>query len=191
MRILTANDNDTELRELVSICRSDSGITGTELRRAHRILGRKVGNLILEDHGPEEKYAVVALMRAGMPFAEGIADALMCPILFLDEKHDIRWTDEQNNEFVKENREFLEDSILILADAVINTGETILRVYNILKEAAEKVVMATNVVQREFYPGNRELYCARASDNRFKGCRIEKQDGQMGPDTGDRLFDTL
>ena len=88
MRILNEICDDEEIRRLISICKSDSGVMGTKLRAAHHELGMRVGSMIGSEYRTDKPFAVVLLMRSASPFGEGIADVLDCPLLFLDEKHD-------------------------------------------------------------------------------------------------------
>lgn len=192
MRILNETCNSLEIEKLIRICKSDSGVMGSELRHAHHTLGAMVGEMIWKECQYDKPFAVVLLMRSALPFGEGIADILDCPILFLDEKHDVRWKmNDCNNKFIAENREVLEKSTVILADAVINTGETITQIYETLAKITGPIVMAANVIQSGFDPGDRMVFGTRRSDNKFKGSQTLKQKDGVGPDTGDRLFRTL
>lgn len=96
-----------------------------------------------------------------------------------------------NNKFIRENRMVLEKSTLILADAVINTGKTITQIYDTLSKITGPIIMAANVIQDEFDPGNKAVFGTRRSSNKFKGSQVLKQEHGKGPDTGDRLFRTF
>ena len=192
MRILNEICDDDEIRELISICKSDSGVMGARLRAAHHELGMRVGSMIGKEYKTDRPFAVVLLMRSASPFGEGIADVLDCPLLFLDEKHDRRWKmNDCNNKFIKENHEIIERSTLILADAVINTGETISQIYDTLIKITDDIVLAANVIQSGFDPRGKTVFGTRRSKNKFKGSQTLKQKDGKGPDTGDRLFRTL
>ncbi len=192
MMILNEIENNADIDKLISICKSNSGVMGTELRAAHHELGERVGMMIERNHHTDKPFAVVLLMRSASSFGQGIADVLDCPLLFLDEKHDKRWKmNDCNNKFISENREILEKSAVILADAVINTGETITQIYDTLAQITDEILLAANVIQSEFDPDGKIIYGTRRSDNKFKGSQVLKQEGGRGPDTGDRLFRTL
>lgn len=192
MMILNQIYSTPELSKLIDICRSDSEILGTELRKAHYELGTMVGKMIRENHVTDNAFAVIIILRSGLDFGHGIADELDCPILFLDEKHDRRWKmNDYNNEFILEYKDILAESSLILVDAVINTGETIKQIYDTLSKTTTDIVIAANVIQDEFDNDKIPTYGTRKSSNKFKGCHILKQKGNQGPDTGDRLFRTL
>ena len=192
MKILNEICNSPEIENLIRICKSDSGVMGTELRHAHHALGTRIGETIREECSTDRPFAVVLLMRSALPFGEGIADVLDCPILFLDEKHDCRWkTNDCNNKFIIENRQILEKSTVILADAVINTGVTITQIYDTLAKITDDIVLAANVIQSGFDPGDKRVFGIRRSENKFKGSQLLKQEGGKGPDTGNRLFRTF
>ena len=192
MKILNEIQCCSEIQDLIAQCKSNSGVMGRELREAHHRSGQIVGERILKDCPEKDRFVVVCLMRSGMLFGEGIADALDCSLLFLDEKHDIRWKmNDCNNKFINENREILKGSTVILADAVVNTGETIKQIYDTLIKVTSSIIIAANVIQNEFEPGHRIVYGMRRSENKFKGSKVTVQSGNKGPDTGDRLFRTL
>ena len=64
-----------EVKKLIAITKSDSGISGPALARAHM----KLGELLAEkmDFDPEDT-TVVAMLRGGIFFAEGIYFGLGC-----------------------------------------------------------------------------------------------------------------
>ncbi|MBQ3736231.1 MAG: phosphoribosyltransferase [Candidatus Methanomethylophilaceae archaeon] len=192
MRILNETYDNERIRELISICKSNSGVMGARLRAAHHELGMMVGSMIVKEYRSDKPFAVVLLMRSAAPFGEGIADYLDCPLLFLDEKHDRRWKmNDCNNKFIMDNRGTICQSTLILADAVINTGETISQIYDTLIKITDDIMLAANVIQSGFDPGSKTVFGTRLSDNKFKGSQVLKQRDGKGPDTGDRLFRTL
>lgn len=170
-----------QARSDIEICKSSSGSCGRELRLAHYRLGEIVGRTVKGDFAGEEFVAVV-MMRSGLPFGQGIADALDCPELFFD------------GDVGKLKDSVLAggyaDRTLVLIDGVINTGGTLKRV---MKELGGlKVVAAANVISSrcEFDP-SLPVYAARVSDNSYVGARQWEQSEGKGPDTSDRLFATL
>lgn len=192
MKMLNEIYNNRDIEELISICKSNSGVMGAKLRAAHHELGERVGLIIEKEYHTDKPFAVILLMRSASSFGQGIADVLDCPLLFLDEKHDRRWKmNDCNNKFILENREIIEQSAIILADAVINTGETITQIYDTLIQITDEILLAANVIQNEFDPMGKTVFGTRRSENKFKGCQVMKQEGGKGPDTGDRLFRTL
>jgi orotate phosphoribosyltransferase-like protein len=193
MNILPEN---SQLNDLMRLSKSNSGANGNELRTAHKKMGyeiskyiRKVRNVI------PDKTTVVALFRAGLFFGQGIADELDCAFLCLDEKNDKRWNNGRGeiNQYIKENYQYIENRFIILADAVINTGKTLLDIYETLKTISKKIVVATCVIQSNAIPlfDGIDLFAVRVSENKFVGAKINIQKGNIGPDTGDRLFRTL
>ena len=182
------SESTSEIEELVRVTKSNSGISGKPLRDAHRRLGNILGERIREDYGDDD-FVVFALLRSGAFLATGIADELGCPIIPLDEKHDVRWSKDPE-EFIKAYHECIEGKVAIIADAVINSGESIRSVLSGLQGHVSKTILVANVVQEE-YSCNMPLYCTRTSSNKFKGCHIGEQKGNCGPDTGDRLMGLL
>ena len=97
-----------EISELIALTKSDSGISGPQLAKAHL----RLGTLLAEKmpYNPSET-TVVAVMRGGIFFAEGIYFQLGCKFQVYDPKKE---------EFVRP-----ETKNVILVDSVINTGKTI------------------------------------------------------------------
>ena len=72
-----------EVERLILITKSNSGISGPELAKAHIRLGELVGVHI--DVDPEET-TVVAVLRGGLFFAQGIYFSLGCRFQLFDPK---------------------------------------------------------------------------------------------------------
>ncbi len=105
MFVLSKNE---EIDRLISITKSGSGVSGPELAKAHMRLGELIAEKM--DYSADDT-TVVAMMRGGVFFAEGIYFRLGCRFMLYDPKHE---------EFVRP-----ETSHIILVDSVINTGKTI------------------------------------------------------------------
>lgn len=97
-----------EVEELIAITKSDSGISGPELAKAHIRLGELLAENI--DLEPADT-TVVALLRGGIFFAQGIYFKLGCKFEVYDPKQ---------GEFKRPTTKNV-----ILVDSVINTGKTI------------------------------------------------------------------
>ena len=70
---------DEEVERLIAITKSDSGISGPRLVEAHRELGRLLGAQIGQSGQFEpEETTVVAVLRGGIFFAEGMYLAMGC-----------------------------------------------------------------------------------------------------------------
>ena len=159
-----------EINKLIAITKSDSGISGPELARAHMELGKKLG-MHLNMFEPSET-TLVAMLRGGIFFAEGIYFAMGCKFQTYDSKHE---------EFVRP-----ETKNVILVDSVVNTGKTIL---NILYP---DMYVACCVINENAVPAfDSKLFTVRVSKNSFVGESICKQEGNVGPDTTMRLFNLL
>lgn len=101
-----------EINRLISITKSDSGVSGPELAKAHIKLGMAMGSQITGIN-PEDT-TIIAMLRGGIFFAEGMYFAMECKFQTYDPKHE---------EFVRP-----ETRNVILVDSVINTGKTILEI---------------------------------------------------------------
>lgn len=168
-------------------CKSSSMETGYRLRQAHYQLGMYIGNAIHTTNPIQVKFAVCILMRAGLPFGLGISDSL--------EKQgydvEIHFIDKQINPNVLTS---IQDKTIILADAVINSGKSIEQIYAILPEnVKQSMIVATTVIPSnavsQFKHYN--LMTVRISPNQYQGAKVKTIQNGKGPDTGDRLFNTL
>lgn len=158
-----------EVNRLIAISKSDSGISGPELVRAHMRLGELMGERI--PLNPEDT-TVVAVMRGGIFFAQGIYMSLGCRFQVYDPKKEIFIRPETTN--------------VILADAVINTGETIRQILT------QDMVVACCVINEKSVPlFDGQLYTVRVSKNSFVGSDTKVQKGNHGPDTTMRLFNQI
>lgn len=101
-----------EINKLIAITKSDSGISGPELAKAHIRLGMAMGKRIT-GLSPEDT-TIVAMLRGGIFFAEGMYFAMGCRFQTYDPKHE---------QFVRP-----ETKNVILVDSVINTGKTLLEI---------------------------------------------------------------
>lgn len=180
IKSLTENE---QISAHIAVCKSDSAITGKKLRESHYALGKEVAKMIQSDFA-NVQFAVVAVMRAGLPFSLGIADYFDCPILFHDDNSLISL-----NQQLSENIQ-LQGKTLIVCDAVINSGMTIENLIISLKN--QKCIIATNVLSDKFSKRLKcPIYVGRISMHSFIGARQKIIAHGKGPDTGDRLFNLL
>lgn len=158
------------INDLISITKSDSGISGPELAMAHMELGKYLAQCFPE-MAPEDT-TVVTMLRGGIFFAEGIYFHLECNFQMYDPKKD---------EFVRP-----ETKNVIIVDSVINTGHTIKKILQ------PDMLIASCVVNEQAVElfGN-QLYTVRVSKNSFVGANVNKQNGGVGPDTTMRLFNQI
>lgn len=174
---------DENISAHIAVCKSDSAITGKKLRKSHYELGKEVAKMIQSDFA-NEQFAVVTVMRAGLPFSLGIADYFDCPILFYDDKSLI--SIEQQ---LSDNAQ-LQDKTLIICDAVINSGKTVRKIIEDLK--IQKFIIATNVLSDRFCIGLKyPIYASRVSTHSYVGAKQKCIVDGKGPDTGDRLYSLL
>lgn len=171
------------IREGIKICKSNSGITGTELRKAHEFFGETIADTYKQHFSSES--IVITLLRAGFPMAYGFANKLDCTFLQYDDKNDL-------NFFVK-NKEILRDKDVIFIDAVINSGKGLLKAIELSNIPKNRIKIVTNVLCDKAIETFKdyELFTVRVSNNSFKGQKVAKQTNGVGPDTGDRLFRTM
>ncbi|MCR5124515.1 MAG: uracil phosphoribosyltransferase [Treponema sp.] len=170
-----------KIEGLISVCKSNSGMQGTELRNAHYRLGK----ILAESYSNyfNEECCVVSFMRSALPFSFGFADFLDCPITFYNSEDD----------FFQTKQVLFQNKKIIFIDAVINSGEGMLRTIRESKLPQNNVAIITNVLSEKsvdkFF--EYEVFTTRISKNFFKGEKVQIQSGNIGPDTGDRLFRTL
>ena len=158
-----------EVLHLISITKSNSGISGPELAQAHIRLG-----YLLAEHIPVDKEdtTVIAMLRGGIFFAEGIYFRLGCKFQLYDPKRDSFHRPNTKN--------------IILVDSVINTGKTI---HEILQP--DMLVASCVINEKAVAAFSRQLYTVRVSGNSFIGANVQQQVGNKGPDTTMRLFNLI
>ncbi len=158
------------VKELIAITKSDSGISGPELAKAHMELGSLLA-LDMSGFNPEDT-TVVALLRGGIFFAEGMYFELGCKMETYDPKHEAFVRPQTKN--------------VILVDSVINTGKTIIDILE------PDMYVACCVINENAVPlFDKQLYTIRVSKNSFVGSNVKKQEGRKGPDTTMRLFNQI
>lgn len=180
-------DQNTKVEELVQVCKSTSNIKGKELRDAHYQLGTIIAPHIVQNMNTNS-LTVIILLRAGLCFAQGIADEIETlgkNVTFLFQSND-------ENCFTSENAEFITNAEILLVDAVINSGKSIDELLKQLSEA-DQIMLSTTVIQEETIDKFKEhdLFAVRASKNKYTGERTNIIHNGKGPDTGDRLFNTM
>lgn len=161
--------------EYIEKTRSDSGIHGPELDKAHEYLGYEIGRQIKEMKiiDPNDT-TVISIERGGRFFAQGLYYALECRF------------DAFNPKYQDYDRPPTKH--VILADSVINTGNTLLKIFN--KDT--DTYAAACVVNEKAVPLFADrLFPVRVSKNSFVGSNVKVQKGDKGPDTTMRLFNLL
>ena len=163
-------DKNDEINNLIRITKSNSGISGPELARAHMELGERLAEAFME-LDPKDT-TIVAMLRGGLFFAEGMYFKLGCKFQTYNPKtEEFKRPDTRN---------------VILVDSVINTGKTIKGIVE------EDMYVACCVINRAAVPEfEKQLYTIRVSDNSFVGAEVLQQTGNKGPDTTMRLFNYI
>mgnify|MGYP002509922133 FL=1 len=157
------------VRKLIDTTKSDSGISGPELAKAHIQLGQLLAQNMAF---PPEDTTIVALMRGGLFFATGMYFQMGCKFQTYQPKYE---------RFIRPSTKKV-----ILVDAVINTGKTIAEILEPDMSVACCVINESAVEQF-----THQLYTVRISSNSFVGSDIKEQSGTKGPDTTMRLFNLL
>ncbi|MGP1612865.1 MAG: phosphoribosyltransferase [Catonella sp.] len=163
-------EKNDRVNELIDITKSNSGISGPILAKAHMELGELLAEKLL-DLDPEDT-TIVAILRGGLFFAEGMYFKLGCKFQIYDPKRDTFVRPITKN--------------VILVDSVINTGKTILEILEV------DMMVACCVINKKAVANfNEQLYTIRVSENSFVGTSMLQQVGNKGPDTTMRLFNLL
>jgi len=158
------------INELISITKSDSGVSGAKLAQAHMELGKHLVQGFPQMN-PEET-TVVAMLRGGIFLAEGIYFQLGCKFQLYDPKRE---------EFIRP-----ETKNVIIVDSVINTGHTIKRILE-----PDMMIACCVINEQAVKLFEEQLYTIRVSKNSFVGEKVCKQNGGVGPDTTMRLFNQI
>lgn len=159
-----------EVKELIAITKSDSGVSGPALAKAHMELGELLGECFI-GLDPEDT-TIVAMLRGGLFFAEGVYFKLGCKFQVYDPKRE---------KFIRPNTKNV-----ILVDSVINTGKTIREIIE-----PDMFVACCVINEKAVSFFDKQLYTIRVSDNSFVGSYVAKQVGTQGPDTTMRLFNLI
>lgn len=163
-------EKTTEVNELIAVTKSNSGISGPALAKAHMELGRLLAEK-MKDLDPDDT-TIVAIMRGGIFFAEGMYFSLGCKFQTYDPKYEIFEKPQTKN--------------IIIVDSVINTGKTLQDILS------PDMYVACCVINEKAVPiFDDQLYAVRVSSNSYVGENVKKQFGNAGPDTTLRLFNQL
>lgn len=158
-----------EVLRLIDITKSNSGISGPKLANAHIQLGRLLAKQLEID--PAET-TVIAMLRGGIFFAQGIYFELGCQFDVFDPKYETYVRPATKN--------------VILVDSVINTGKTI---SNYITPGTTVACCVINEKAVSLFKD--KLITIRISKNSYIGSEVKIQQGQVGPDTTMRLFNQL
>ena len=161
---------DEKIEKLIAITKSDSGISGPVLAKAHVELGMALGEQIKERFSHDT--TIVAILRGGIFMATGLYYALGCRFDVYDPKKD---------KFIRPNTKNV-----ILVDSVINTGKTIEEI------SGSDISIASCVINENAVEKFKDkLYTIRVSKNSYVGDNTKVQKGNRGPDTTMRLFNQI
>lgn len=181
------NSKNLKIDKLIEKCKSSSMISGKELRDAHYELGTLIAPYIYNNID-SNRLTLIVLLRAGLCFANGIVDEIekmgkFVTILFQSGDQDFS---------KQETADYLVNSEVVLVDAVINSGKSIIELVQKIKNP-KQIIIATAVIQEEAIEkfNTHNLFAVRSSKNKYVGDKIDVVRDGKGPDTGDRLFNTM
>ncbi len=158
---------------------------GRQLRQAHYELGKIIATEIATN-SQRTDYAVLVMMRAGLFYASGIADQLeelgySATLILIDE-----------DEIKPDDLTYIHSKKVLIVDAVVNTGKTILKLTKQLQKSNSVTVTTTVIPKNSVHLFNEvDLYAIRTSENQYIGAKVKVISNGKGPDTGDRLFNTM
>lgn len=168
-----------KIKECIAITKSDSGINGNKLAKAHFELGGKLVKYFSKLK-PNET-TIVSFERSGHFLADGIFMNFDARFITYNSKF---------QDFPK-----IQTKNVILVDGVINNGNTILKAIEKIHQQnlSVNIFIATNVINKDalIKLHSFNLVAVRSSSNKFTGSNIKKQIGNIGPDTSDRLFNCI
>ena len=157
------------ISNLINITRSNSGVSGPLLAQTHIELGKR---LAAHMDFPKDDTTVVAMLRSGIFFAQGIYFQLGCSFQLFDPKTETFKRPETSN--------------VILVDSVINTGKTLKSIFT------PDMFVACNVINSSAVEIFKDcLFTVRVSENFYVGSEMKEQIGKAGPDTTLRLFNLI
>lgn len=183
MSVIKLRTSDNGILELIENCKSTSGVSGVKLRNSHYLLGKEIAKHI--EFLQNKPVVIIAMMRAGLFFANGIADKIEemgIPVSLLL---------TYNDQLACDDKKVIEGKDVLIVDAVINTGKSIFRLLNDLPSQCQAKI-ATTVIPNSSISlfDDYELYVIRTSENKYEGAKVNIIANGKGPDTGDRLFGT-
>ena len=161
---------DDKVKELIAITKSDSGVSGPVLAKAHMELGELLGDCFI-GLDPDDT-TIVAMLRGGLFLAEGLYFKLGCKFQVFDPKKE---------KFIRPNTKNV-----ILVDSVINTGKTIKDIFE-----PDMFVACCVINEKAVQLFDKQLYTIRVSKNSYVGSFVTQQMGTQGPDTTMRLFNLI
>ena len=178
--VILLNSNESFVKERVDICKSDSGISGNILAKAHYELGEYAGEY-MKKILPNKDTGILILERGGRFFGDGF---------YINYGGTLYPYNPKKDELPK----FKENNIIIL-DSVINSGKSLIELIESIKsfKSSINIFIVANVIQEKSLAlfKDYKLVAIRSSSNSFVGATQVKQIAGKGPDTADRLFNLI
>lgn len=168
-----------EIDKLISITKSNSGITGNKLALAHFELGKKLSRY-LADYD-EKDTTILSIERSGRFLSDGFYISFGGKFIsYVSDSQELKEINTTN---------------IILIDGVINNGGTMIELIKKIDriKKGKNIVVVSNVINRDALSlfMAYKLVVTRISENKFTGSKVKIQKGNIGPDTSDRLFNQL
>ena len=178
--LVVLSDEDKGIQDDISVCKSNSGISGSRLAAAHMRLGEKIGSRIATVL-PEKDMSILVLERGGRFFGDGVYMGAGGIFYSINPK--------------KDATPVIITERVVVVDSVINTGKSIMKIIDEIKihNPDIDVIIAANVIQNVAVELFKDylVFATRISKNSFVGVNQSKQTGKTGPDTADRLFNLI
>ena len=176
----TLNKNEKlKIESLIEITKSDSGICGSTLAKAHFELGKFLCRYL--SALPVKDSTLISLERSGHFISDGIYMNFDCRF------------ETYNSKF--QPLPGIKTKNVILVDGVINNGKSMLETIQRIKDISPstRITVVAGVVNVDALSlfDLYDLIAVRTSKNKFTGCNVKIQKGNFGPDTADRLFNQL
>ena len=169
----------TEINGLIEITKSNSGIVGKRLAFAHFELGKKLSRYLI--NYDEKDTTIVSIERSGRFLADGLYMSFGGKFA----------------SYTKDSQELnkIESKNIVLVDGVINNGITMIELIKKIDKIKKgrNIIVLSNVISSDSISLFKayKVVVTRISQNKFTGSKVKVQQGNIGPDTSDRLFNQL
>lgn len=158
----------------MNMTKSDSQVSGPALAQAHMALGQCMGDYFRTHLPfPPEETTVIALLRGGIFFAQGI---------YFSGHYKFQLYDPKSGHPPTRMTPYT-----IVVDSVVNSGKTVLPFLETPNTVVACCVASTQAVDMV----GEQLYTVRVSPRSYVGSAVSSLQGEKGPDTTLRLFHWL
>lgn len=176
---LIVGEDKERLSSLIEITKSNSRISGNRLAKVHLELGKELCRYL--SSFTENDTTIISLERSGHFLADGVYMGFDCRF-------------ETYNSNLQSLPEIKTKNV-VLVDGVINSGKSMLKTIHEIEECYPntKISVVAGVVNVEALSlfALYNFIAVRISKNKFIGSNVQIQNGDIGPDTAERLFNQL